>query len=190
MTPPTPPELTPPKPLTLTVDILAACGADRTAAAKYVAQMNELLPYYRINTLLRVANFLGQILHESNRLKAVEEYASGEAYEGRKDLGNTQPGDGKRFKGRGLVQLTGRANYTAFARKFGIDCINKPELLTQPRWALATALWYWDTRNLNLIADKDDLKRITRIINGGYNGLSDRTALTARCKAALQAVFV
>lgn len=185
------------KPITL--DILVACGADRTAAGAYVDLLNELLPLYGLNTLLRVAHFLGQILHESNGMRAVKEYASGEAYEGRaKDLGNTQPGDGKRFKGRGLMQLTGRRNYEAFARKYKIDCVNEPELLEQPRWALATAFYYWGTRSLNSYADKDMTLAIGQIINIGSvprdktrlpNGAADRERLVAKAKKALKPLF-
>ncbi len=178
-----------PKPLTLTVDILVKCGAHRASAAKYLEHLNALLPYYSINTFLRVCHFYAQILHESNGLRAVEEYATGEAYEGRESLGNTQPGDGNRFKGRGLVQLTGRANYTDFARRYGVDCIRNPSLLTEPKWAVATALYYWNSRNLNAIADKDDIMKITRIVNGGYNGIDDRKKYLDKCKAALAPLF-
>lgn len=184
----------------LTVDILVKCGADRQAAARYVDVLTELLPYYRVDTLLRLSHFLGQILAESNRLKAVREYASGAAYEGRKDLGNTQPGDGVRFAGRGLIQTTGRVNYTAFARKFGIDCVNHPELLEEPRWAVASALWYWGTRSLNTYSDRDDIYSISCLINLGHvprpkskrkvpNGYDMRQLYVKQSKAALAKLF-
>jgi putative chitinase len=151
---------------------------------------------YKINTRLRIAHFLAQLLHESNGFRAVREYATGAAYEGRKDLGNTQPGDGVRFRGRGLIQLTGRSNYQAFADRFKLDVISQPELLEQPRWGAVTALYYWNSRSLNkkvdarylppekaegMSQDEQRLRAITRIVNGGYNGLDDRRKYLNRC---------
>lgn len=184
----------------LTAETLIACGADKNHAYKYVDAINELLPLYGLTTLLRVAHWLGQVLVESDRMRAVREYASGEAYEGRVSLGNTQKGDGVRFKGRGLIQLTGRTNYEAFAKKFGIDCVNHPEILEQPRWAVASALNYWNTRKLNGWADQDNVLAISQIINQGSvpkpgvkralpNGYHDRVALVKRCKEALGDIY-
>ncbi|KAB7730128.1 peptidoglycan-binding protein [Rudanella paleaurantiibacter] len=184
----------------LTIDILTACGASARHAAQFVEPLNELLPYYRVTTYLRLSHFMAQILHESDRMRAVEEYASGETYEGRKDLGNTEPGDGVRFKGRGLIQLTGRANYTAFSKRFGVDVVANPELLEEPRWALVSALYYWNTRKLNARADADDVLAISQIINQGSvprpgvkrrlpNGYDDRVALLARSKEAVAELF-
>jgi len=127
-----------------------------------------------INTKLRICHFLAQILHESGSLQYVREIASGKAYEGRKDLGNTQPGDGVKFKGRGLIQITGRSNYIALGKALGLDLISHPELLETPLNAVKSAIWFWNTHNLNLLADKDDLKSITKRINGGLNGFSER----------------
>ena len=136
-----------------------------------------------INTPLRQAHFLAQVGHESGQLRYTEEIASGAAYEGRKDLGNTQPGDGVRFKGRGLIQLTGRANYTAFAQACGQDVVANPELVAQkPALAVDAAVWFWGEHGLNALADKDDVLGITKCINGGTNGLADREALLARAK--------
>jgi putative chitinase len=191
---------TTPKPLNLTVDILVQCGAHRASSAKYVDTINELFPFYSVDTHLRVSHILAQLLHESNGFRAVLEYADGKTYEGRISLGNTQPGDGPRFRGRGLLQITGRANYTAFARKYKIDCINHPELLEQPRWAVAGALWYWQGRNLNYYSDLDDVLAVSQIINQGSipragfkrkapNGFADRVAKLAKCKAALAPLF-
>jgi putative chitinase len=185
----------------LTTDTLVACGADRTAAAKFAPVLNELLPIWNVASYLRACHFLAQILHESNGLRAVEEYASGVAYEGRKDLGNTQPGWGIRYKGRGLIQLTGRTNYAALTKRFNVDFVNNPELLEQPQWAVGSALWYWQTRNLNVYADQDNGLAIGQIINLGSipkpgskrqsipNGQADRAAKLARCKAALAPLF-
>ncbi|WP_301389000.1 glycoside hydrolase family 19 protein [Thalassolituus sp. UBA2590] len=136
----------------------------------------------------RLAHFLAQIGHESLSLFYTEELASGEAYEGRSDLGNTQPGEGVRFKGRGLIQLTGRYNYEQYAEYAGIDMSQPdwPELLSTPEHALKVSLWFWETRHLQEKADQDDLLGITRRVNGGYNGLSDRQAYLQRAKFFLE----
>jgi putative chitinase len=139
-----------------------------------------------IDTPLRQAHFLAQLGHESLALIHTEEIASGAAYEGRADLGNNQPGDGTLFKGRGLVQLTGRANYTRYGQAIGRDLtrdIDKARMVaTDPALAVDVACWFWQTRDLNALADADDVKAITRRVNGGYNGLDDRTAYLARAR--------
>mgnify|MGYP001265122428 CR=1 FL=1 len=137
-----------------------------------------------ISSPRRLAHFLAQIGHESLSLHYTEELASGEAYEGRADLGNTEPGDGVRFKGRGLIQLTGRYNYEKYAAYAGIDTTDPdwPELLSTPEHALKVSLWFWQTRQLEERADHDDLLGITRRVNGGYNGLSDRQSYLQRAK--------
>lgn len=104
----------------------------------------------------------------------MEEIASGAAYEGRKDLGNTQAGDGKRFKGRGPIQLTGRANYRRYGQQLGIDFENNPEIVAIPSVGLLVACKFWSDNDLNVVADRDDVTTITRRINGGLNGLQDR----------------
>ncbi|MEO0624731.1 MAG: peptidoglycan-binding protein [Pseudomonadota bacterium] len=129
---------------------------------------------YDINTPLRIAHFLAQIAHESAGFRTTEEFASGAAYEGRLDLGNTEKGDGKRFKGRGLIQLTGRANYKTFGDRMGIDLIANPETAAEPALSLRIACEYWADREINGPADRDDLITVTRRINGGLNGLEDR----------------
>lgn len=134
---------------------------------------------------LRLAHFMGQCAHESGGFRYMEEIASGAAYEGRKDLGNTQPGDGRRYKGRGPIQLTGRANYRRFGRIIGIDLEAHPEIVGLPSVGLLCGCVYWDDRNLNALADADNLDRITRAINGGVNGLADRRARTAAAKAII-----
>lgn len=134
---------------------------------------------------LRLAHFMGQCAHESGGFIYMEEIASGAAYEGRADLGNTQPGDGKRYKGRGPIQLTGRANYRTFGRRLGFDFEQHPEMVSFPSVGLLCAVAYWDSRGLNAKADADDLNGITRAINGGTNGLEDRIARTAKAKALI-----
>lgn len=141
---------------------------------------------YKISTDLRMAHFIAQLAHESASFRHTEELASGDAYEGRADLGNTQRGDGRRFKGRGLIQLTGRANYTEYSRAVGVDHVARPQLLsTDPYAAVDVACWFWHTRRLNALADADDVKAVTRRINGGYNGLDDRIEYLTRAKAVL-----
>ena len=141
-----------------------------------------------INSPLRMAHFLAQIGHESGSLRFSEELASGEAYEGRADLGNNQPGDGVRFKGRGLIQLTGRANYTQYSEDTGIDYVANPEQLANDRVAAAdVAGWFWQRRHLNDVADRDDITSVTRIVNGGFNGLDDRVAFLGRARALIGA---
>ncbi len=146
----------------------------------------DAMAAYGIDTNLRRAHFLAQIGHESGSLRFTEELADGSAYEGRTDLGNTQPGDGKRFKGRGLIQLTGRANYQEYSNDTGIDYVAQPRLLaTDPEVAADVAGWFWAKRGLNALADADDVRSVTRRINGGFNGLDDRVAFLRRAKCLL-----
>lgn len=140
----------------------------------FLEPLQRTLEKYQINTPKRIACFLAQIAHESGSLRYVKELASGEAYEGRKDLGNIYVGDGVKFKGRGLIQITGRANYEALGKYLGVDLIAKPELLEQPLYAALSAGWFWDKRKLNALADIMNFEKITRLINGGLNGYEDR----------------
>jgi putative chitinase len=141
---------------------------------------------YAITTPLQMAHFIAQLGHESASFLYTEEIASGAAYEGRRDLGNTEPGDGKRFKGRGLIQLTGRANYAAYSRFTGIDYVAGPERLsTDPLVAVDVACWFWKDRGVDRLAEQDDVKAVTKRINGGYNGLDDRIQNLNRAKAVL-----
>lgn len=131
---------------------------------------------------LERASFLAQMAHESDNFRASEEYASGEAYEGRTDLGNTQPGDGVRYKGRGYIQITGRYNYKKFGDIVGHDLVNNPELASDPNIAAQVALAYWKDRGISGPAQKGDNKQVTYLINGGYNGLKDRQEKFAKYK--------
>jgi putative chitinase len=166
-------------------------GSKRARQAKIVeaiaGPMQDTLARYDIVTMLRIAHFLAQIAHESDGFSTTEEYASGAAYEGRADLGNTQPGDGVRFKGRGLIQLTGRANYASYGRRIGMDLIADPARAADPATSLVLACEYWSRTDggLNHFADRDDIVAITRAINGGRNGLDDRRSYLVRAKQAL-----
>jgi putative chitinase len=150
-----------------------------------VIYLNKYMPKYEVNNYLRVCHFLAQAAHEAASFRTLEEYASGAAYEGRRDLGNTQRGDGVRYKGRGIFQLTGRANYRDIGKKIGMDLENNPELAESPEVSVLTALEYWKSRNLNKWADEDNVERITRLINGGLNGFEDRKKYLARCKQVI-----
>lgn len=151
----------------------------------FLPYINEYSDFYEVYDQLRMAAFLAQIGHESGQLRHTEEIASGLAYEGRKDLGNIEKGDGVKFKGRGLIQITGRSNYGILSKDFGIDFIESPEKLKEPEYAVRSAFWFWGKRNLNKYADIPDFKKITRIINGGYNGLADREAIYERALRTL-----
>jgi len=149
-------------------------------AREYLPHLNKAMVEANITTPKRQAAFLAQLAHESGSLRYMEEIASGAAYEGRRDLGNTQPGDGVRFKGRGPIQLTGRANYTAASRALGVDLVSNPSRAAQPDVAFRTAAWFWNSRNLNSYADAGNFNAITYRVNGGYNGAADRNAHYAR----------
>ena len=151
-------------------------------AKLFLAPLNAAMAEFDIGTPLRQAAFLAQVGHESGQLRYVRELASGAAYEGRGDLGNVLAGDGVRFKGRGFLQVTGRANYAACGVVLRLDLLSSPELLEQTTAACRSAGWFWQSRGLNRLADAGDQERLTRRINGGVNGLAERLALyqTAR----------
>ena len=138
----------------------------------------------------RIAAFLAQLAHESGEYRYMEEIASGHAYEGRADLGNTAWGDGPKYKGHGPIQITGRANHEACGRELGLDLIADPLQITKPEHGTRAAVWFWNSRGLSALADVDWFKAITRIINGGYNGLSDRRLYWDRNRALLGLPYV
>lgn len=155
---------------------------------KYLKWLNQAMKKYDINTPMRVAHFLAQIAWESGNLKYSEEVASGKAYEGRKDLGNIYKGDGVRFKGRGLIQLTGRKNYTEYGKHIGVDLTKNEQWLTvaYPELACDSAGWFWQTNGLNELADKDEFTRITKIINGSTVTVQKRLPYLGYAKKALR----
>ncbi len=148
----------------------------RAKAGIFLPALTAAMAEFDINTPARQASFLAQLAHESGQLVYVRELASGAAYEGRKDLGNTQPGDGVRFRGRGLLQITGRTNYAACGKALGLDLLAKPEMLEQTVNACRSAGWFWQSRGLNALADAGDQVKVTKRINGGTNGLAERLA--------------
>jgi putative chitinase len=147
-----------------------------------VTGCNAEFPRYEINTGLRISHFMAQCAHESGNFRYMVELGNDayfQKYEGRAALGNTQPGDGARYKGRGIIQLTGRANYTKYGQLLGLDLVNTPDLAAQPANAVKIACEFWkqNTRNgvtINQLADQDNIEAITRRINGGLNGFEDR----------------
>lgn len=157
--------------------LVAIMPLARPRAAAFLAPLNAAMLQFGITTPVRQASFLSQVGHESGQLLYVRELASGQAYEGRADLGNTQRGDGVRFRGRGLLQVTGRANYAACGKALNLDLLAKPELLEQTDNACRSAGWFWQTKGLNALADTGDQERVTRRINGGVNGLDERLEL-------------
>lgn len=156
--------------------LLAIMPLAKAHVAKFLEPLNAAMEEFDINTPLRQAAFIAQLAHESGQFRYVRELASGAAYEGRKDLGNTKPGDGVRYRGRGLIQITGRANYASCGQALGANFIDQPELLEQPQYATKSACWFWKDRGLNELADAGEFEKITRRINGGLNGLADRKA--------------
>lgn len=166
----------------MNADTLAkAMNIPLARAQKWAPALTAAMDVGQINTRLRIAAFLAQIGHESGSLVYAKELGGASyfaKYDGRKDLGNTQIGDGARFCGRGLIQVTGRANYRAASQVlFGDErLLFSPELLEKPEWAAKSAVWFWSTRNLNELADADRFTDLTKKINGGTNGLEDRKA--------------
>jgi putative chitinase len=153
----------------------------------YLSDLNKYLAEFQINTPKRISFFFSNILHEAGDFKYKEEIASGVDYEGRIDLGNTQKGDGKKFKGRTWMMVTGRYNYgelTNWCKKrvtgFADDFVKNPELLTTPRYIVLATFWFWDAKNLNKWSDEDKFREVCSIINTGkpdsitINGWADR----------------
>lgn len=151
--------------------------ASKARVDMFTGPINATLSEFHIDTLPRIQMFLAQIGHESGELLFVEEIASGKAYEGRKDLGNTQPGDGVRYKGRGLIQLTGKSNYVLAGLSLDLPLLETPELLKELPHCVRVAGWFWQNKQLNAYADKGQFDRITLRINGGMNGAADRQRL-------------
>jgi putative chitinase len=154
-------------------------------ATTYAAPLTSAMLEFDIDTTKRQAAFLAQVCHESGSLRYVKEIADGADYEGRRDLGNVTPGDGPRFKGRGLLQITGRANYASCGAALHLDLMASPEILELPQNACRSAGWFWATRALNKHADADHFAALTKAINGGYNGLDDRIQHWLRIRGVL-----
>jgi putative chitinase len=175
---------------TLTLNQLIAI-MPRVPVAKrpvYLNELNKAMPEFHINTPVREAAFLAQLAHESGELQYFRELGDGKAYEGRKDLGNIFAGDGPRFLGRGPIQLTGRANYARASKALGIDLVANPDRAADADVGFKTACWFWDSHALSPLADAGNFVGITKIINGGFNGLKERQMYWATAKKVLGVV--
>ncbi|NWB67679.1 glycoside hydrolase family 19 protein [Pseudomonas sp. I8001] len=174
-------------------DLVQIMPNARAQAGVFVSALNTAMSNRQITTPNRIAAFLAQIGHESGELRYVRELGS-DQYLSKYDtgtlaarLGNTPEadGDGQKYRGRGLIQITGRRNYLACSQAlFGDErLLHQPELLETPQWACESAAWFWQRNGLNELADQDQFTTITRRINGGLNGLENRMQLWARAKA-------
>jgi putative chitinase len=174
----------------MTPQELAVCtGARIDRATEFLPFLEDAMHEFQINTPQRQAAFLAQVGHESGGLHWLVELwgptDTQRRYEGRYDLGNIAPGDGFKFRGRGLIQLTGRGNYKTAGDALGVDLIAQPELLGEPALACRSAGWFWSSRGLNELADAGDFERITRRVNGGLTGYPERLGLWEAAKQAI-----
>lgn len=203
----------------LTIDAFTALVKSATIANKWYNPLVQAMAKGGINTKNRVSAFVSQILHESNNLKALEENLNYTAqqlvltwptrfktlefakqyekqpakianfvYGGR--MGNNTTGDGYKYRGRGVIQLTGKDNYAAFQKATGIPVLDNPDLLKEPRYALESAIWFWNKNNLNALADQNNFKAITQRINGGQNGAADRESKYAQLLASAKKIVL
>ena len=170
-------------------ELVKCTGARIDRAREWLPFIERAMFEFGIIGPKREAAFLAQIGHESGALKfPVEIWGPTQAqrrYEGRYDLGNTQIGDGFKFRGRGLIQLTGRANYAAASQALGVDLLTHPEKLGEPELASRSAGWFWKTHGLNALADAGEFEAITQKINGGLNGYPERLGLYEAAKEVL-----
>jgi predicted chitinase len=157
-------------------------GLSAPLADKYVGLLRKAMIERNITTENRASAFLAQLGHESVSLRFFQEIADGSEYEGRLDLGNTQPGDGRRFKGRGPIQLTGRSNYRTYGQLLGLPLEQRPEMAADPKIGFRIAALFWQRMDGNRLADAGNFREITRRINGGFNGMADRESRLAAIK--------
>lgn len=175
----------------LTHDQLVAIMPNAGARADtFLVWLNQFMPEYGIQTKLRIAAFLGTIAEESGELRYTQELWGPtpiqESYEGRADLGNSEPGDGAKYRGRGLIQITGRANYQAAQDALGQPYVDEPELMRSPAEATRTACWWWQAHGCNELADLPDFRAVTRRVNGGLTHFDRRERYYNAALAALQ----
>jgi len=166
--------------------------ATRANIAKYLPWLNIWMPKYGITTTARIRHFLAQVAQESGSFRYSKEIASGAAYDTghlAKILGNTPEadGDGQRYKGRGLIQITGRYNYAALGKDWGVNALEMPEMLESAEGAVRSACWFWWKNGLNHLADSGaTVKAITKVVNGGQNGLVEREEFYRRACEAIK----
>lgn len=188
-------------PKTYTALINYCVGRDLGATSILLGRaMASDFPKFEIVTPLRIAHFLAQAAHETGGFRHFVELGSGDKnkdgfddylvkYDRRADLGNTPAldGDGEKYRGRGIFQTTGAANYARVAKRTGVDVVNNPQKLAEPEMAVLSACLYWQDRKLSAHADANDVKMVTKRINGGYNGLDDRVKYLTRLQKILPA---
>lgn len=163
-------------------------------AEKFLPYLNRFAEEFEINTPLRWAHYLAQIAHESGELRYTKELGNKNYFHKydvgklKNMLGNLKDGDGYKYRGRGLIQITGRANYQAFqnSKQVTDDIMEHPEILEQPRYATKSAMWWWWKHGLNKLADSDSFLAITKTINGGTYGLEHRRKYLKRALVALK----
>ena len=169
---------------------LAPGARPASIRAGLASAMPRVITLAGLTSDLRLAHFFAQCAHESAGLTTTREMGDAayftRHYEGRRDLGNTQPGDGARFHGRGLIQLTGRANYAHASKELCVDLVAHPELVEAFPYAAIIAALFWRDHGLNALADADDARAVTRDVNGGLNGLASRLTFLAHAKQALR----
>lgn len=190
---PLPPAVIEPPPGGVNVDQLVAIMPDLSPelAGEYLPALNAAMQEGEISTPPRQAAFLAQLAHESCQLRYFEELGDDDYFsqydpgQANTAAGNTEPGDGPRYHGRGPIQLTGRANYREAGAALGLDLEGTPELAAQPDIGFRIAQWYWTSRNVNALADAGDFAAVTRAVNGGYNGLAARQEYYARALEVL-----
>lgn len=174
-----------PKPLVTEAELRQMMPNAGDRLTPHLPFIEPAMEWGKINTPWRAAAFLAQLAHESGEYRYMREIASGAEYEGRTDLGDIYPGDGVKFAGEGPMQITGRDNITACGKALGIDAATDPTLLQKPENATRSAVWFWNSRSLSLVADQSWFRVITRVINGGYNGWDSRLAYYARNRGIL-----
>lgn len=198
----------------VTPDLLIGCGAQIIHVDAHAERLKQECQSAEINTSLRVAHFIAQVFHESGNLRWTQENLNYSAtglltvfpkyfdarlaqmyqrkpqaiasrvYADRMGNGPESSGDGWRYRGRGLIQVTGKDNYRALGRWVNRDLINNPDLVAT-EYAAASATWYWTRNGLNTFADQDDLRQVTRRVNGGFNGLDHRRKILEIAKYEL-----
>jgi len=154
-------------------------------ASVFAGPLTDSMIEFSISTPKAQAAYLAHLCHESGSLRYTEEIADGRAYEFRKDLGNVEPGDGEKYKGRALIQITGRNNYKLCGAALGLPLEGSPELLSLPANAARASAWFWNSKGLTALAESDKFGAITKLINGGYNGLDDRIGHWLRIRKVL-----
>jgi putative chitinase len=173
--------------ITLTANQLEDCSpyTNPKRIDLILPNLNNTLEKYKINGNLRVAHFLSQLIVESNHFRYIEELETGARYEGSIELGNVHKGDGRRFKGRGYIKIIGRKEYEAYKIENHVDVVSYPHVVLQPKICMDVSGWIWNKKQLNLLADQDDLQSVTKVLVGGYLILRERADALNKVKRVL-----